>query len=94
MRSLLLVLVACSTTMARPTHDQALARIHEFSATTRVAELDRDWGPPTTDIGSGIYIFVYPLADGGEVRVGTADGTKINYVVVRDATGEQKFDVR
>ena len=94
MRSLLLVLVACSTTMARPTHAEALARIHEVSATTRIAELDRDWGPPTTDIGSGIHIFVYPLADGGELRVGTADGAKIMYVVVRDAAGEQKFDVR
>lgn len=33
-------------------------------------DLLKQMGPPAKDIGSGNYVYVYPLADGSEVRVG------------------------
>jgi hypothetical protein len=95
----LILLAACSTTMTRPahpthpTHDEALARIHGMTAATVVTELDDAWGPATADVGSGIHIYVYPMAGGGTLRVGSADGKTVMYVVVKDATGERRFDV-
>lgn len=38
-------------------------------------------GRPDRDIGSGIHIYVYQLADNSEVRVGTPDDHKLMYVV-------------
>jgi len=57
-----------------------LVRLGTTTPATTVAELETTLGPPASDIGSGIHIFVYPVADGGEVRVGTADGTSVMYV--------------
>lgn len=45
-------------------------------------------GLPVRDIGSGIHIYVYELADGSEVRVGTPDGKRVLYVVHVLESGE------
>jgi hypothetical protein len=44
------------------------------------------FGPPARDIGSGLHIYVYPLADLTEIRIGYAG--KIFYVkhVEKDGT--------
>jgi hypothetical protein len=80
----LLALLFTACTMTRPTHDQALERVRAITAQTQVADLEAAWGHPTADIGSGIHIFVYPLADEGELRVGSADGKTVMYVMLDD----------
>lgn len=51
-----------------------------FSALPKVIsfpELVRRVGEPDEDIGSGVYIFIYHLADGSKVSVYTVDGKNI-----------------
>ena len=90
MTSLLALLFTACAMTTRPTHDQALERARAITAETRLADLDAAWGHPTADIGSGIYIFVYPLADDGELRVGSSDGTSVMYVILADAAGQRE----
>lgn len=59
--------------------DRLVDRLRAISPTTTVDMLEATLGKPARDIGSGIHIFVYPL-DGGEIRVGTADGISVDYI--------------
>ena len=43
-------------------------------------ELIRQVGEPHEDIGSGLHIYRYPLADGSFVLVGTPDRQRILYI--------------
>ena len=45
-----------------------------------LADVERRFGPPDTNEGSGIYIYVYRLPDGSHVSVGASDPNKILYV--------------
>ncbi|HEY0251867.1 MAG TPA: hypothetical protein VGC41_10090 [Kofleriaceae bacterium] len=83
------LLTACA--MTRPTHDQAATFARTITAETRIADVDAAWGKPARDIGSGIHIYVYPLADDGELRVGSSDGRTVMYVVLSDAAGARKL---
>lgn len=55
-------------------------------------ELVRRAGPPDKDIGSGIFIWIYQLADGSTISAssGDADGKRINSVthIARDRRTE------
>jgi hypothetical protein len=51
-------------------------------------------GEPDKDIGSGIHIYVYKLADGSVVQVGTPDDKKILYVVQGTANGKDRYLLR
>ena len=46
-------------------------------------------GLPDRDIGSGIYIYVYDLADRSRVIIGTADGKRLLYVIHSLENGQQ-----
>lgn len=56
------------------------ARLGAATASTTVADVEVTLGKAARDIGSGIHIFVYPLADNAEVRVGSPDGGSIMYI--------------
>jgi hypothetical protein len=43
-------------------------------------EVEARFGPPDFDAGSGIYVYVYGLADGSEVRIGADSPDQIKYV--------------
>jgi hypothetical protein len=45
-----------------------------------IAKLFQAVGPPDASDGESTTIYVYCLPDGSEVRVGTRDGTTIDYV--------------
>ena len=51
-------------------------------------------GEPDGDIGSGIHIYIYKLADGSVVRVGTPDDKQIMYVVHVAANGKERYLLR
>lgn len=40
-------------------------------------------GPPDEDVGSGVYLYVYHLADGSDVIVGSNDGKTIRGITHR-----------
>src|SRR5258706_15580766 len=48
---------------------------------TTVKDLKAKVGEPDRDDGSGIYILVYGLQDGSSVLVGSADNSRIIYVI-------------
>jgi Domian of unknown function (DUF4952) len=47
------------------------------------------FGLPDRDIGSGIYIYVYDLADRSRVIIGSPDGKRLLYVLHAPANGQQ-----
>ncbi len=47
------------------------------------------FGLPDRDIGSGIYIYVYDLADGSHVIIGSPDGKRLLYVIHSLANGQK-----
>ena len=51
-------------------------------------------GLPAKDIGSGIHIYVYELADGSQVRIGTPDGEAVFYVVQVMESGAERELIR
>lgn len=67
---------------------EAFRRIERRMTMKRVIEL---CGEPDEDIGSGIHIYVYRLADGSTVRIGTPDDKRILYVVQALKNGERRF---
>lgn len=57
-------------------------------------EVIRLCGEPDKDIGSGIHIYIYKLADGSVVRVGTPDDKQVMYVVHVAANGKERYLLR
>jgi hypothetical protein len=51
-----------------------------IDAATTLHDVTARVGAPDRDIGSGIYIYAYRLADGSDVLVGSADNSHILYV--------------
>ena len=48
-------------------------------------------GEPDKDIGSGIHIYVYELADGSVVKIGTPDDKHIMYAMQVMANGKAHY---
>ena len=59
---------------------QTVESFRFIGAATTVQDLTGRLGTADRDIGSGIYVYAYRLADGSEVLVGSADGSHILYV--------------
>jgi hypothetical protein len=51
----------------------SLATFSNFKKGTEMAKIFEAAGIPSKDIGSGLYIFVYELSDGGTCTVGTSN---------------------
>ena len=79
---ILLFAVACSkkelaTTSFAP---RSIEAFKEIGHSTSLRDVERRFGPPNSDIGSGLFIYVYRLPDGSDVRIGASDPNKILYV--------------
>ena len=48
-------------------------------------------GRPDEEVGSGIYIFLYHLADGSSVAIGTPSLDRIYYVIHTDTLGKSTY---
>jgi hypothetical protein len=51
-----------------------------FNTTSSMTDVVRKCGIPDEHQGSGIYIFLYNMADGSVVVIGTADLKKLMYI--------------
>lgn len=70
-------------TAVAPSSGQVSRTIESFrfiGSGTTVGEVTARLGAPDRDLGSGLYVYGYELADGSEVRIGSADGTNVLYV--------------
>lgn len=77
--ALLLLLAACTCTSGR---DRTRPSVEDLSRLRREMSIDdvkRILGEPKQDLGSGLFVFVYELADGSTAMVGS-DGTRVLYV--------------
>jgi hypothetical protein len=59
---------------------RSLDAFRRIGASTSLEDVRREFGPPDHDVGSGLYIYVYRLDDGSEVRVGGSDSARVLYV--------------
>jgi hypothetical protein len=59
---------------------RTLEAFKEIGPSMGLKDVEARLGPPDSDAGSGIYIYVYGLADGSEVRIGAAHPNKVLYV--------------
>ena len=62
------------------TPPRSLEAFGEIGASMSLADVEHRFGPPDTNAGSGIYIYVYRLPDGSHVSIGASDPNKILYV--------------
>ncbi|WP_310418099.1 DUF4952 domain-containing protein [Chamaesiphon sp. OTE_8_metabat_110] len=51
------------------------------------------FGLPDRDIGSGIYIYIYDLADRSQVIIGSPDGKRLLYVIHSQANKQQSAEL-
>jgi hypothetical protein len=65
---------------------EAFQRISKETSMTRVIEV---LGLPDRDVGSGIYIYVYELADGSQVIISSPDGKRIGSMSHTPKNGEK-----
>jgi hypothetical protein len=63
-----------------PPTARTLEAFQRISKETSMARVIETLGLPDKDIGSGIYIYVYELADGSQVIIGSPDGKQILYM--------------
>jgi hypothetical protein len=76
------------------THKSQSCTIKVFRNITRRASMKKITklcGKPDGDIGSGIHIYIYKLADGSEIRIGTPDNKQIMYVIQVTANGKERY---
>lgn len=57
-----------------------------LKADMKYPAITNTFGLPSADIGSGIHIYVYPLSDGSQIRIGYVD--KIMYARQCDKNGK------
>ena len=90
MKRILLMLTFCLASECLST-EQALAQripptartievFHRIKPQMSIKQAIDICGVPDEDIGSGIHIYVYKLADGSLVRIGTPDKKRLIYV--------------
>ena len=77
-----LLAVACSKTELETSSvsPRSVEAFKEIDGSTSLLEVERRFGPPDSDIGSGLHIYVYRLPDGSDVKIGAADTNIILYV--------------
>jgi hypothetical protein len=63
---------------SRPTAS-SLGDFADIKVGTPYADIEKRFGPPEKDIGSGIHIFVYTLPDKSEIMLGFADLNSLLY---------------
>ena len=76
------------------THTSKTCTIKAFRSIKRrtsMKEVIRLCDEPDKDIGSGIHIYLYKLADGSLVQVGTPDDKQIMYVMHVAANGKKRY---
>jgi hypothetical protein len=61
-----------------PSH--SLESFRFIGPSTTMQQVFAALGPPYRDVGSGIYMYEYELADGTQIWIGSADDTNIIYV--------------
>lgn len=54
----------------------------------------QECGRPDEEIGSGLYVFVYPLHDGSTVGISTPSLTRIDYATYTDKSGKSSSLLR
>lgn len=69
--------------------EHTVEKFRRIDRRTTMKEVIALCGEPDRDVGSGIHIYVYDLADGSYVRIGTPDDKQILYVVHVTADGEE-----
>src|SRR5438067_6794354 len=100
MKRILLMLTFCLTIECRST-EQALAQrtpptartievFHRIKRQMSMKQVIDICGVPDEDIGSGIHIYVYKLADGSLLRIGTPDKKRLIYVAHVLPNGEAR----
>ena len=100
MKRILLMLTFCITIECVST-EQALAQqipptartievFHRIKPHMSMKQVIDICGVPDEDIGSGIHIYVYKLADGSLVRIGTPDKKRLIYVAHVLPNGEAR----
>ena len=79
---ILLLAVGCSKTEPATTSfaPRSVEAFKQIGASTSFRDVERRFGPPDSDIGSGLFIYVYRLPDGSDVKIGASDPNKILYV--------------
>jgi len=55
---------------------------------TPYIEIEKKFGKPNADIGSGLHIFTYEQQDGSKVLLGFADLNSLLYVKLMDNSGK------
>ena len=80
-RLVLLALLLLPVVAYAATRERSVKAFRAIGARTGWAAVEARFGAPDADIGSGIHIYVYRLADGSEVRIGTPDRKQILYVI-------------
>ena len=69
-----------TTDVSKSYAPRSLEAFKEIGNSSTLEDVQRRFGPPDKDVGSGIYIYTYLLPDGSDVRVGASNPTKILYV--------------
>src|SRR3989440_5379366 len=104
MKRILLMLTFCITIECVST-EQALAQqlpptartieaFHRLKPQMSMKQVIDICGVPDEDTGSGIHIYVYKLADGSLVRIGTPDKKRLIYVVHVLPNGEARSIIK
>jgi hypothetical protein len=70
---------------AAPSRD--LAVFKSLTADSKLSDVRRLAGPPDGDVGSGLHIYIWKLADGSTIRIGTPDNDRLFYVDLKKADG-------
>ena len=68
-----------------PTKD--LAHFKMLNKQSTWSDVKATVGDPDGDVGSGLHIYVYKLADGSSMRVSTPDNVQIFYIDWKHADG-------
>ena len=87
---LVLILAGCTSshqsgTAAAPisgskSSAQTVESFRFIGPATTVQDVTARLGAPDRDVGSGLYVYAYRLADGSDVLIGSGDGSHILYV--------------
>jgi hypothetical protein len=75
---LLCLLLVAACRKQQPT--RSLADFRRIGVSTSLEDVRREFGPPDREEGFGLYIYVYRLGDGSEVRVGGSGSGGVLYV--------------
>jgi Domian of unknown function (DUF4952) len=72
-----------------PVTTRSIAPFRLITDRLSMKQLVEVFGLPDRDIGSGIYIYVYDLADRSRIIIGSPDGKRLLYVIHSLSNGQQ-----